>query len=521
MTVRTSNRTCVLHRAGKNRTSADTTYDRPMPVIDKLIDPEKRLLILVFWCLFGWGLPVHIWGQETGQGNDSYDRVLTAIRSSQFRQAESAIDELLANDCDDHRAHLLRKTLANTLARKNRPDRAELHFDKLLQYLASGRAESRPLIRYLPQILVNLKYMRENKEPQSSKMLNKVIQALNGAIRDEPNNVGYSTALSTSLNIKARGLQKRGNYTAIQELYAAELERLRRRWRQSQNDVNSWLRLTYQLKSAAAPRHPTYQSFADKLNLERKNLLLLAMDRFPDSADVAIEFAAEEMEQISRLMTQSPIGARDLLLSLRAQLNNVREKSDSPQALLQPLVNVNKTLQKIQRELNRETLINADLPNIENIAWMQGGNDFLRFPRHKPVAIIFVSPGKDGSIKELIKLNDLSRMNEDVFDLVVLTHDYQESFLRTVSKNLKRMNGYETNRKLYVSKIQENIIDANRISGSFGIVGKSEQVAAQFGVNQLPYLVYVSRDGKCRHVTGGAIDIGGFLMTMKGMANRQ
>ena len=441
---------------------------------------------------------------ETG---DQYENVLNLVRDSKFKTAEKVIDGLLAANIDDHKAHLLRNALANALVRANKRDRAEIEFQKFLDYLVSGTKASRPMLRHLPQILVNTRYLRENEEPKASLMLGKIITVLKEAVQDEPGNVGFSAGLSMAVNYRARGLGKQGKYLAAQEVYSTELNRLRDNWRNSLAVPASWLRLAYFLETAIEPSHERNQEFASKLRLERKNLLRAAVEKFPDSADVVEAYVNDEILLIEQLEPRSPKAAFRLAEELRARVDHIRSLNASPRRLLNSTISVAKVYQRLQRRLNRESLVGSTMQQLEGIDWM-GDSKPLAFPSDAEVALVFVAPDKPQSREALKKLSELSEQRPGKFDLLVVSSDQGHSFVRLQSiKRQSQESLAKSNRNTYRESQQKRIIEIEGGSAAIGFATDAGAIASQFGIDSLPFLVVLDRNGVCQGVFSGNLEI--------------
>ena len=479
---------------------------------------QWRRATAVILLLFGCGFPVQTWGQS--EASDPYDEIIQSIRSAEYNPAERKIDELLAKDLDDHKAHMLRKALANALVRVNKRDRAELQFEKFLDYLLSGREQSRPLLRQIPQLLVNIRFLRENEEPKASRTLDKIVATMKQAVQEAPNNVGYSTGLSTAINFKARGLQKQGNYEAVQQVYSAELDRLRELWRQSNESPNNWLRLVYFLKTAASPKNPDYQLYATHLLLEKKNLLELAIEKFPQSADVVNQYTSDTLLEIQALQGQSPRAALPLLLKLQNRVDTIIDGWSTPEVLLGSKLSVGKAVQKLQRQFSRESLVDSPLPQLEQMHWLRGESKDVSFPQTSPVAIVFANPAEQQNIESIHQLQQALGKRDVACKLVVIFNDYQQSFLRLASVKKKQNAGFEKNRKLFRDNLNENVLKEDAWPGPVGLATDSGSLANRFGIDKLPYVVMLDRAGVCRSMSSGPTDIEKFVESIKRISDQ-
>ena len=494
-------------------------------------------VIAVMLLVVGCGLPVQTLAQPKTGG--PYDDVVRSIRAAQYKTAERKIDELLAKNLDDHQAHMLRKALGNALVRGDKRDRAEVQFEKFLDYLTSGRDKSRSLLHQMPQILVNIRYLRENEEPKASRTLDKVVEVMTQAVQDEPNNVGYSTGLSTAVNFKARGLQKLGDYAGVERVYSMELKRLRILWGQASESPNNWLRLIYFLKTAASPKNPGYQPFAQKLLLERRNLLQLALAKFPRSNEVVKEYVTDQLSEIGQLQIESPRSALPLLVELQNRVNDIIASRSSPEALIGTKLSVDKAVQGLRRSVNRQSLVGTALPEIEQVLWLQGGDKVNEFPQDSPVAVVFTDTDKYSRFETIHDLREELRKHAVACKLVVIFNDYQQSFLRLDSVKKKNADQFVENRKQYQEQLKEKMESGEGIfrpernaklpelpeDGKeshmnswlepVGVAKDSGRVATLFGIDKLPFVVMLDRNGICRQTESGKINVGNFLAAMK------
>ena len=438
--------------------------------------------------------------------DDAHDQIREFIRKFRLPEAEQLIDGLLAENLHDLQAHLLRKSLANAFLRARQKKNADLQFEKLADYLLDYPEQSRELLKHLPQVLVNISYVRQNVEPQAGRKIDKAIAVLETATRDNPRNVAWSSGLTTAINLKARGLLKQSRVDDVRRLYETELDRLRRRWREQMGNPDAWLRLSYLLKAAASPRVPAYQEYASQLTCERANLLAVGAMRFPDSDKLNEEYFLWRVEQASDLEATSPQAARQLLVETQADFEEFAKKRSSIKSLLETRLQIEKKLQRLERLLAKQQLPGTAAPGIIETEWLNADLKEMNTLQGDTIVLNFFSVRSDESISTLIQLNNFISNSYPDVRLIALTHEFERPFNRISSGKRASDLRDADNRQLYRQKLLENIIQPNEFEFPVGISKASERTGAAYGITVIPHTVLIDSTGVCRYVFEGPIN---------------
>ncbi len=487
------------------------------------------MLLTLFLTLFGLaqtlpngGIAVYRFEMQSNTSAAETDeirqQVLDLIRKSSFSQAEKLIDQAIAAEPHDLEIHLLRKSLGNELIRNRQRDAGEQQFEKLLQYMFDYPKQSQPLLKHMPQILINLSYVQQNIEPESAKMLEKAMSILRAAVDGNPQNVAWSNGLSTAVNLRGRGLLQQSRLPEARALYINELERLRDRWRTSHENPDSWLRLAYFLKAVSEPEaeDPQHREFAIPLRLERMNLLIVGATTFPDALDLVRERFAARLELASQYESASPPTAVKMLLVDKAAFNEIARQSRFNRELLPTRIQIENSLQQIQRRLTRQQLIGNRPPVIENTDWLtQPPESWTDLPG-RPVLLYCFSPSDSESVRELAEIRDDLKNRHSVVNLIALTPDVDQSFTRLSTVKRKSLPDSENQRAQYRQQILEQIVQRNQFKFPFGIAKDAASIAGSLGISEVPFVLLVDQSGICREVLEGRFP----LNTMMDVLNR-
>ena len=462
-----------------------------------------------------WGdLQTVLFRQET-----VHDEIRDRISKFQFPEAEKLIEGALADDPHDHDAHMLRRMLANAMMRARRRAAAELQFEKLVDYLLSYPEKSRPMLKHLPQLLINLPYIRENIEPKASQTIDRAIDVFRSAAEQNPANVAFSNGLTMAVGLKARGLLKRSLLAEAQAVYAMELNRLRDRWRSSPENPDSWLRLSNLLKVAEEHRYPGYQKFADQLWVERRSVLSEGASRFPDSNALAREYFSLRMSQAAQLESPSPQAALAILIAAESEFDDLVARRENAKPLLPTKIQIQKERLQIERLLTRRNLIGNVPPAFADVEWLGEGSTNWAQLRGRKVLLIFFSVPTGESILHLIRVHDMISNQFSDVRLVALTHELQQPFNRPAGTKNKQNADTDENRKLYRRKLLSDIVEANGFKFPIGIANDSSRTGSEFGVTQVPMSLLIDESGICRRIFIGADQFGAIAESIESLTD--
>ena len=437
--------------------------------------------------------------------DEVHDQIDELIRQFKVVEAQQLIDSVLSDHPHDHRAQMARRALANTCLRMGNRPQADLQFEKLSDYLLSYPQQSRPLLKHLPQILVNMSSIQQSIEPQASQRLDRAIELLRQATEENPRNAAWSGGLTSVIGMKASGLQKRGQFEAFEALYDEELDRLRNRWREQPENPDTWLSMMAVLNAATLPENIDYQSAAVQLQAERTNLLDLAVKRFPQSDALIQEYVRWRQQQATEVEAYSPETARRMLSKTRHDFDEIARQRGHVGSLLKTRIQLEKRLERLNRQLARNSLIGNRIPEMGEIDWLNGDVSDWKMDQGSATILTFFSVRSDQSIRALIELNDLIQREFPQVRLIALTHDFEQPYDQLYMPRRKALETDQQNRDLYRQKMKQEIIAINGFRFPIGISRHSPEIASGFGISRLPYIALFDIDGVCRQVFDGPV----------------
>ncbi len=474
------------------------------------VNPTRCFKFIILNLAFiGWaGVAVAAESPMVGSIDEVHDQIDELIRQFRVVEARQLIDSVLSDHPHDHRAQMARRALANTYLRMGNRLQADLQFEKLSDYLLSYPRQSRPLLKHLPQILVNMSSIQQSIEPQASQRLDRAIALLRQATEENPRNVAWSGGLISVIGMKASGLQKRGQFEAFEALYDAELDRLRNRWREQPENPDAWLSMIAVLNAATLPENIDYQSTAAQLQAERTNLLELAVKRFPQSDALVQEYVIWRQQQASDVEAYSSETARRMLSQTRHDFDEITRQRGHVGSLLKTRIQLEKRLERLNRQLARRSLIGNRIPEMGEIDWLNGDVSDWKMDEGRATILTFFSVRRDQSIRALIELNDLIQRQFPQVRLIALTHEFEQPYDQLYTPRRKPLETDQPNRDLYRQKMKQEIIATNGFRFPIGISRHSPETASSFGISRLPYTALYDVDGICRQVFDGPVPTG-------------
>ena len=436
---------------------------------------------------------------QTDVKNDPQQQIMQSIQNGDLEEAERQIDSHLKENPHAHKIHRLRNILSNAYFRSSNRKKGERQIELMLQYQFDDPVNSRPLLKQLPQLLINLSYIQQNLEPKASEVLDKSIDLLSTASAENSNNVAYSNGLSSAIGLKARLLVRHTRADEAVGLYKQELERLRGRWEKSQENPDAWIRLAYFLKAAEEALGFGEIAIVESWNLERRNLLAVAVDKFPQAGRIVKEYFSDQLKTIEQYEQAYPLQAAEMYATATTSIRAIIEKQLVKKALFPLRIDIEQRAVKLNRKIRRSNLIGESIPTLTPIEWLTANPNqkAIEAPdlNSGDVILLFISHESKKGFEDLIELNRVLIKNSPNTKLVVVAHELGQSFSRLPFVTY-RVEITDEQKQKFRDYLNDEVIKTNKYEFPFGIGKDNIELAERFGIVQTPQ-AYELKNGKC------------------------
>ena len=436
---------------------------------------------------------------QTDLKDDTHQQILSTIQKGELEEASSQIDAHLKEHPHAHKIHRLRSLLSNAYFRSKNRKEGERQIELMLQYQFGDPVNSRPLLKYLPQLLINLSYVQQNIEPKASAVLDQSIKLLSVATKEDYNNFAYSNGLTSAIGLKARLLARHTKADQALSMYQQELDRLRGRWLKSQENPDAWIRLVYFLRAAEEALGFEQFEIVEAWDLERRNLIAAAIEEFPQATRIVKEYFAVQLKTIQEYEETCPRQAVKMYSSATKEIRAVIEKQLVKKGLFTLRIEIEKRAIDLNRKLRRVDIVGETVPKLEQIDWLSDSTDagVTETPdlSSGKVVLLFVSRNSKGTFNELGQLNDLLKNRFPDTKLVAVIHDVGKPFSMLPFVTYKSKIS-DDQRQQFRNQLIDKVIKKNKFEFSFGVGLNNIELARQFGISKAPHALRLN-DGKC------------------------
>lgn len=436
-------------------------------------------------------------GAQDEEANRPEQKILVSIQNRKLDEAASLIDKQLRLNPHNHKIHRLRNVLSSAYFRSGNRQAGDQQIELLLQYHFDDPVNSRPMLKRLPQLLINLASIQRNVEPKASKILDQSIALLSNAAREEPGNVAYSNGLTSAIGLKARLLVQTSRTDQGVAIYRQELDRLRTRWRDSPENPDALVRLVYFLKSAEEAVFNNSLEIVEDWNLERRNLLDLGLKNFPQSSRIVKEYFDNRLSTIAQYEQACPKHAVNLYATASAEILATINKQQIKKSLFPLRINIEQRALKLKRKFRRAEIIGETVPKLELVEWLSNSKGKIPNPdlNYGSKILVFISAQNNNIYEQLLQLSRQLKSARPKTELLVLINDIGHPFngLPFVTYDTQISDDQKLD---YRSRLVKNVIEANDFEFPFGIALEDNRFGSQFGVYETP-TAYLINQGKC------------------------